>query len=93
MMGEYVDVGYKNDNNGKFIAVFHKIRSDLIKEAVEKHGGHVDDNLTKKTNFLIVPKGFGDQHSSTSDKARNYGCPIVEIDQVEKYLKDNYDMD
>ena len=92
LMDKYVDVVYTNDNDAKFIAVFHKIRSDLIKEAVEKHGGRVDDNLTKKTNFLIVPSGFRDQHSATSDKARKYGCPIIEIDEVEKYLDDNYSM-
>ena len=93
LMGKYVNVVYTSESDAKFIAVFHKIRSELITDEIKKYGGRVDDNLTKKTNFLIVPKGFGDQHSSTSDKARNYGCPIVEIDQVEKYLKDNYDMD
>lgn len=93
LMGKHVNVIYTSESDAKFIAVFHKIRSELITDEIKKYGGRVDDNLTKKTNFLIVPKGFGDQHSSTSDKARNYGCPIVEIDQVEKYLKDNYDMD
>ena len=51
-------------------------------------GGAVDDNLTKKTTFLIVPDGFGSTSSSTSDKARRYGVPIVEISQVPDYLKE-----
>lgn len=92
LMHKYVDVIYPDTKGATFIAVFHKIRSELIKDMIYKHGGRVDDNLTKATNFLIVPVGFGDQHSGTSDKARKYGCPIVEIDQVEKYLDENYNM-
>lgn len=90
LMDKYVNVIYTTEDVAKFIAVFHKIRSELITDEIKKYGGRVDDNLTKATNFLIVPKGFGDQHSATSDKARKYGCPIVEIDQVEKYLEENY---
>ena len=90
LMDKYVKVVYTKDADAKFIAVFHKIRSEVITDMVKKYGGRVDDNLTKSTNFLIVPNGFGDQHSSTSDKARKYEVPIVEIDQVEKYLEENY---
>ena len=63
---------------------------EVISEEVVKYGGVVEDSLTKKTSFLIVPTGFGDQHSAASDKARKYGVPIVEIDQVPKYLEDHY---
>ena len=90
LMEKYVDVYYTNTLSAKFIAVFHKIRSEVISEEVVKYGGVVEDSLTKKTSFLIVPAGFGDQHSAASDKARKYGVPIVEIDQVPKYLEDHY---
>lgn len=90
LMEKCVEIYYTNDSLAKFIAVFHKIRSELISEKIVQYGGVVEDGLTKKTSFLIVPAGFGDQHSATSDKARKYEIPIVEIDQVEKYLEDHY---
>ena len=90
LMDKYVAVVYTKESEAKFIAVFHKIRSEIISDMIKSFGGRVDDNLTKKTDFLIVPNGFGDQHSSTSDKARSYGLPIVEIDNVQKYLEERY---
>ena len=89
-MDKYVTVVYRKEAETKFIAVFHKIRSEIISDMIKSFDGRVDDNLTKKTDFLIVPNGFGDQHSSTSDKARSYGVPIVEIDNVQKYLEERY---
>jgi NAD-dependent DNA ligase len=58
----------------------------MIREA----GGIVEDNITKHTSFLIVPNGFGDQHSSASDKARKYEVPIVEINDVENYIANHF---
>lgn len=80
-------ITYPDDDNAAFIAVFHKIRSRKLAFAIELAGGRVDDNLTKKTSFLIVPNGHRDLQSTTSDKARRYGVPIVEIDEVENYIK------
>lgn len=80
-------ITYPDDDNAAFIAVFHKIRSRKLAFAIELAGGRVDDNLTKKTSFLIVPNGHRDLQSTTSDKARRYDVPIVEIDDVEEYIK------
>lgn len=88
LLDKYVTICYPDEKKGDFVAVFHKIRSVTLTNFIESRGGVVDDNLTKSTTFLIVPNGFGDQHSSTSDKARRYGIPIVEIDQVIDFVKD-----
>lgn len=90
LLKKYVTVTYEKKQEGEFIAVFHKIRSVLTTELIESYGGVVEDNLTKKTNFLIVPNGFKDQHSATSDKARKYEIPIVEIGKVEEFIKTTY---
>lgn len=39
----------------RFIAVFHKIRSKKIEELIKEKGGKVEENITKRTDFLIVP--------------------------------------
>ena len=88
LLDKYISICYPEEKKGDFIAVFHKIRSVTLTEYIESMGGIVDDNLTKSTTFLIVPNGFGDQHSSASDKARRYGIPIVEIDHVIDFVKD-----
>lgn len=86
LLKKYITICYPDEAKGNFIAVFHKIRSNLVSEMIVAKGGIVEDNLTKSTTFLIVPNGFGEEHSSTSDKARKYGIPIVEIDQVETFI-------
>lgn len=88
LLAKHVEVYYPDEKKSDFIAVFHNIRSVTITNLIESMGGAVDDNLTKKTTFLIVPDGFGSTSSSTSDKARRYGVPIVEISQVPDYLKE-----
>jgi DNA ligase (NAD+) len=90
LLHKHVEVVYGNEENGKFVAVFHKIRSELVSNMIRERGGVVEDNLTKHTSFLIVPNGFGDQHSSTSDKARKYEVPIVEINDVENYIINHF---
>lgn len=87
LLKDHITISYPDDKKADFIAVFHKIRSTLITQMINEKGGTVDDNLTKSTTFLIVPNGFGDSHSSTSDKARKYGIPIVEIDDVESFIE------
>lgn len=79
-------ITYPDVDDASFIAVFHKIRSRKLAFAIELAGGRVDDNLTKKTTMLIVPNGHKDLQSTTSDKARRYGIPIIEIDDVEDYI-------
>jgi DNA ligase (NAD+) len=90
LMKDYVEVVYQKEEAGRFVAVFHKIRSELVSKMIREAGGIVEDNLTKHTSFLIVPNGFGDQHSSASDKARKYEVPIVEINDVENYIANHF---
>lgn len=90
LLKDYITISYPEEKKGKFIAVFHKIRSATLSKAMESLGGVVADNLTKETSFLIVPNGFGEESSSTSDKARRYGIPIVEFDNVIDYITKNY---
>jgi DNA ligase (NAD+) len=82
-----ITIIYPEEEKAKFIAVFHKIRSEELSKVIEKNGGKVDDNLTKNTSFLIVPDGFGSSTSKTSDKARGYGIPIIEFSQVPEYIR------
>lgn len=83
------DITYdeRSEDSVKFIAVFHNIRSRKLTMDIESLGGKVEDGLTKRTSFLIVPNGFSSEHSSTMDKAKRYGIPIVEIDDVADYLE------
>jgi NAD-dependent DNA ligase len=81
-----ITIIYPEEEKAKFIAVFHKIRSEELTKVIEKNGGKVDDNLTKNTTFLIVPDGFGSSTSKTSDKARGYGIPIIEFSDVPNYI-------
>lgn len=85
LLDKYVTVSYDKPKTGKFTAVFHKIRSASITKVIEDYGGVVKDNLTRGTDFLIVPDNFAGP-SSTSDKAKKYGVPIIEISKVPNYL-------
>ncbi len=51
-------------------------------EYVESKGGTFTDNLTKKTNILVV----GENPGSKLDKARQYGITILSEEEFfEKY--------
>ena len=84
---KYLTITYPNPEEPKFIAVFHNIRSRAISLSIELAGGKVEDSLTKRASLLIVPNGQKDVNDRTSEKARNYGIPIVEIDEVAEYIK------
>ena len=73
--------------DGKFTAVFHKFRSDSLAELILSYGGVIKDNLSRKTNMLIVPNGFRDEDTSKLKKAREWGVPILERNEVEPRLK------
>jgi len=51
-----------------------------IKNYIESLGGHFTDNLTKKTNYLIV----GDNPGSKLDKAVKFGVATI---REEEFLK------
>lgn len=74
-----VHVLYPEKTNPKFVVVFHNIRSRKLTMDIESMGGIVDDSVTKKTTFLVVPDGTTDETSPTMDRARRYGVTIVEI--------------
>lgn len=84
LTSNYVKLQY---STSKFIAVFHNIRSARLSDIISQKGGRVDENLTKETTILIVPDGFNDRSTSTSDKARRYGVPIVEYSKVEEFIE------
>ena len=72
----------------RFKACFTKIRSKEITSLIESKGGTVVDNLTKDTDFLIVPSI--NTSSTTVEKAIRYEIPIIPIDDVEKYILKTY---
>lgn len=72
----------------RFIACFHKIRSNVVSNMIEKKGGRVADNFTKQIDFLIIPDG--NIESGKIEKAKKYGIDIVHISDVEDYLNKNY---
>lgn len=82
-----VDIIYEAKKDAKFVVVFHNIRSRKLTMDIEALGGVVEDGLTKRTSFLIVPNGFAEETTSTTEKARRYGIPIVEVDNVTDYLE------
>lgn len=98
---EWVELTYPTKGEEfAFIAVFHKIRSRRLELYAKKlYHGKVEDNLTKRTTFLIVPDGFNEE-TGTATKAKSYGIPIVEISQApnwmencwKKYEKERKDM-
>ena len=74
----------------RFKACFTKIRSESIKQLIESFNGIVVDNVTKDTDFLIVPSK--NTESSSVTKAKKYEIPIIPIDNVESYIKDRFNM-
>ena len=72
----------------RFKACFTKIRSESVTKKIEDLKGQVVDNVTKDTDFLIVPSI--NTESSSVTKAKKYGIPIVPIDTIDEYLKKNY---
>lgn len=75
-------------NNGSFSVVFTKVRNEEIEKFIEEYGGVVSDSLTKDTSLLVIPeKGV---KSSKITKAEKYGIPIIPINDVIKYIKNNY---
>ena len=57
---------------------------------IESFNGIVVDNVTKDTDFLIVPSK--NTESSSVTKAKKYKIPIIPIDNVESYIKDRFNM-
>lgn len=65
----------------KFSVAFTNIRDEEKEKFILLHGGRIDDSLTKKTTFLVVPTL--NTESTKVDKAKKYGIPIIHIDDIE----------
>ena len=69
----------------KFSACFTMIRDPDLEDWIREHGGKIDDSVTKKTTFLIVPSP--DTQSSKVDKARKYGVRVVPIEKAKLVIE------
>lgn len=78
---------YPEKKAPKFVVVFHNIRSRKLTMDIELLGGVVEDSLTKRTTFLIVPDDDINEASALMDKARRYAVTIVGIGQVADLLQ------
>ena len=78
------------EKEGSFIAVFHKFRSERLENLIRSYGGTIKNNLTKKTNMLIIPNGFRNEKTSKLTKAREWDIPILEYNEVEPRLKEKF---
>lgn len=54
-----------------------------IKELIESFGGHFSDNITKKTNYLIL----GNKPGSKLTKAKKYGVAIITEEELLNIIK------
>ncbi len=69
----------------KFSACFTMIRDPDLEDWIREHDGKIDDSVTKKTTFLIVPSP--DTQSSKVDKARKYGVRVVPIEKAKLVIE------
>lgn len=69
----------------RFVVVFHKIRSKEIEELIREKHGRVDDNVTKATDYLIVPSL--DTETNTMLKAMKYGAVLIPINQAKEFFE------
>ena len=68
-----------------FKVCFTKGRDEDLEKYIISQGGEISDNLTKDVDFIVVPK-FG-VTSMKLEKAKKYGIPVVEMEQVEGYIE------
>ena len=61
------------------------IRDPDLEDWIREHDGKIDDSVTKKTTFLIVPSP--DTQSSKVDKARKYGVRVVPIEKAKLVIE------
>lgn len=74
-----------------FVVVWHLIRSDKVNEIIERKNGKVEKDVTKRTDYLILPSK--DINDKKVEKAKKYGVKILTvheaIDYFNEYYKDN----
>jgi NAD-dependent DNA ligase len=64
--------------------VFTGFRNEILKEKLEARGHKVSDSVTNKTTHLIVKDPT--KESSKYVKARDFGCEIWTIGQLEEFI-------
>ena len=84
-LSDYLDIiPYKSTSNAKFTVAFTKVRDHDLEKYIEDLGGITSDDVTKNTNFLVVPNAS--VNSSKTKKAAQYNIPIIEIGAAKKFL-------
>lgn len=68
----------------RFSVAFTKVRDPELEDFIEDLGGVVDDNVTEKTTFLVVPSM--DTDSGKVKKAKKYGITIIPINSAREYF-------
>ena len=71
-----------------FTVVFTKVRDDEKEQFIRQCGGGIGDGVTKNTDLVVVP--IEGTKSSKVSKAQKYNIPIVTIDKLKDYIKENY---
>lgn len=68
-----------------FTVVFTKVRDKDLEKKIESLGGAVADNVTAKTDLVIIPNMT--VTSSKIEKAKKRGVPVVPIQDAETYIE------
>ena len=87
-----ISIKKTKSSKGEFTVCFTKVREDDepgLKEFIEEAGGVIDNNsFTKKTDILVIP--YEGVVSSKINKAVKLNIPIVTIDKLKDYIKNNF---
>ena len=68
-----------------FNVVFTKVRDKNLEQEIEDLGGKVQDTVTAKTNYVVVPE-LGTTSNKTL-KAEKYGIPVIRISDLPEILE------
>jgi DNA ligase (NAD+) len=68
-----------------FTGALQKLSRSEAEEIVRKLGGIPQDNVSKKTDFVVV----GSEPGSKLDKAKKYGVPVVTEEEFYRLLKES----
>lgn len=79
---------YRNPRDAKFKVCFTKIRDEEIERAIHALGGVVVNNVTKDTDFCVVPT-LG-VTSRKVEAAREKEIPIIPIDDILAVIYDKF---
>lgn len=97
LMKEFVEQ-YYNMLNTKEVAVdddainitFKGFRNKALKDALEKNGYSVKEKVSKKIQYVIVSSK--EYNTPEIDKAKEWGIPIMTLDEFKNVINDNIDL-